>query len=106
MYVSDDSRDYDMKDYRKDEDRRFIIAKKDAVFAQFLCFAAILAEFITAYLLCPKDPAQMTYILGFPTWFFAASCLSIAAFVIAMIYCGKISKDVSLAARDSGEYAQ
>lgn len=95
----EERRDYNVNDFTALEDKRFLYAKQDAIFAQILCFAAIILEMAAAYGLCPKDLSQMTYILGFPTWFVVASGIAFVAFIIALVYTTKISKNVSLKAR-------
>lgn len=95
----EERRDYNVNDYVDQEDKRFLFAKKDAIFAQVLCFSAILLEMLTAYALCPEDISQMTYLFGFPLWFAAATGIAVIAFIIALVYTTKISKRVSLEAR-------
>ncbi len=95
----DDRRDYNVDNYKDQEDKRFLIAKKDAIFAQILCFTAILLEMGLAYALCPKDLSKMTYLLGFPTWFTVATGVAVLAFIVALVYTTKFSKSFSLDAR-------
>lgn len=98
--AEDDRRDYDPADYKHLDDRRFRYAKNEALFAQVLCLVSVIATYIVAYAMCPKDISRMTYILGFPTWFVAATGVALAAYVIMVVYCGKFSREFSLDARE------
>lgn len=97
--MNDDSRDYNVKELKHLDDERFTIAFKEAVFAEGFFFVVIIVEILVAYGLCPEDMSLMTYILGFPTWFFAATCVALLAWVFVLYHNAKISRDFSLEAR-------
>lgn len=98
----ENSRDYHVEDYIKEDDPRFKKALKEGVFTQVLCLSAIFLEFFTAFALCPQDSSEMTYIFGLPVWFFVAALIALAAFVIVMVYIGKFAEDISFDARERG----
>lgn len=90
---------YDVKEYAQMDDRRFVLARKEAVFAQSLIIGAILLAYFFAYTLCPKDMSQLTYVFGFPLWFVAASAVFVAAFAVMVVYNLKLSKNIDLSAK-------
>ncbi len=98
MYTDDTSRTYDPAALRKLDDQRFRIAKNDAVFAQCFTLVYCIAVILTVYLMQPGSAGEVTYILGFPAWFFAAACISVFSFILICVYLTRISKQVPLSA--------
>lgn len=97
--TTDDCRTYDPAQLKSLDDRRFIHAKNEGIFAQLLCIVSVLLEFGVAYAMCPEDVSQMTCILGFPTWFFLATCIAVGTYLVMILYCLKFSRRFSLDAR-------
>lgn len=106
MKCMEDSRDYDVKKLKELDDPRFSITFREAVFSETFFFGTILAEIAAAYLLCPEDMREMTYILGFPAWFFAAVIIALISWGFVLFHNAKISRDFSLEARSSEEDAE
>lgn len=99
MNLKDESRDYDVRQLKELDDERFVITLREAIFSELFFMGTILAEMIAAYILCPEDMSLMTYIMGFPTWFFVATCIAFISWAFVLYHNAKISKDFSLDAR-------
>ena len=92
--------DYDVNAFDKDIDPRFEDAKKDCIFAQALWFIEAFVTFVLAYALSPQDPANNTYICGFPAWVFVGLMVCLISIIAAMVYNFVIMKDCSLEAKN------
>lgn len=103
VQLSDDSCDYNPSMLRELDDKRFVIAKKEAIIAQAAIFITVILETIIAFALCPEDTSKINYICGFPAWFFAVTILSILAYAFGNIYTYKFSKNFSLDAKSDEE---
>lgn len=101
--MNDDSRDYDVKELGHLDDKRFTVIFREAVFSEVFFFVTIAAEMLAAYGLCPEDMSLMTYIMGFPAWFCAATLVALASWAFVLYHNAKISRDLSLEARDGEE---
>ena len=101
--MDDESRNYDVKEMKELDDKRFTITLREAVFAECFFFGTIAVELIASYALCPEDMEEMTYLLGLPAWFFVAACVALVSWVFVLYHNAKLSKDFSLEARDDGE---
>ena len=98
-------RDYDVNKLKNLSDARFERTTKEAIFAMGLYVVMITLATLLCYMLCPKDVSQMTYVMGFPVWFFAAAVIELIAFVIAMVFNQKFSKEFSLDAKSDDKEA-
>ena len=79
------------------EDPRFKISVREMKITVilFFCFYAVLA--FLAYSIHPKDPSQMTFVIGLPTYFFWAVFASAALTLVGVIIVVKyVFKEVSL----------
>lgn len=79
-------RDYNVDDYKNEDDPRFDFARRDCIFAQVLYFSTLIIGFALAYALCPDDASQLTYVFGFPMWFVAGAAVFAIAPIIAIVY--------------------
>lgn len=98
-----DSRNYEIKKLKELDDPRFVVIKKEAIFAEGFFFVTIFLEMIVAYAMCPKDMSLLTYICGLPAWFFAATGVALISWIFVLFHNAKISRDLSLEARDESE---
>lgn len=96
----EEKRDYDIDSLKELDDPRFVIARKEAVFSEAFFAGTILAEMAAAYILCPEDMSLMTYIMGFPTWFFVVTCIALISWIFVLYHNSRISKDFSLDAKE------
>lgn len=78
-------------------DPRYIIAKREAIVLLALFVAYIIWWYAFAYGLGSRDPAQYSYILGLPDWFFYSCVLSIPIFSLLLaIIVKRFFKEVPL----------
>ena len=103
MNQENERRDYEIRSLDKLDDPRFVVIKKEAIFAEGFFFVTIILEMIVAYAMCPKDMSLLTYICGLPAWFFAATCVALISWIFVLYHNAKISRDLSLEARDESE---
>lgn len=94
----DFSRDYDPKEYK--EDRRFIIAFKEAKRAQLFYFIPTVLTIILIYTLSPElgEPAQLLF--GYPVWYTVSGILWLVVFAGMLLYLKFGVKTVSFSAHD------
>lgn len=94
-------RDYNIEDYRDDEDQRFVDLKKEvcAVYAWLGSYLVLI--YIFAHALCPEDMSEMTYLFGFPKWFMWCAILTIVAYMCIVFILRKVFKPCSYEARDT-----
>lgn len=93
------SRNYNVDDFKKEEDERFIICAKECVFTQGLYFTCTIIAFILAYTLSPDDVGSLQYIFGLPVWFAAATSMCALMFIVMLVFNLKVSKRFSLKPR-------
>lgn len=67
------------------EDKRFKIANREALIGVGLVIINFAIWFGFAYGLGSGDPANYTYVLGFPAWFFY-SCIAGTIFMIVLLW--------------------
>ncbi|WP_108306325.1 YhdT family protein [Metalysinibacillus jejuensis] len=67
------------------EDKRFKIANREALIGVGLVMINFAIWFGFAYGLGSGDPANYTYVLGFPAWFFY-SCIAGTIFMIVLLW--------------------
>ena len=67
------------------QDKRFKIAHREALIGVALVIVNFAIWFGFAYGLGSGDPAQYTYVFGFPAWFFY-SCIAGTIFMILLIW--------------------
>ncbi len=94
------NRNYNVDAYKKEEDRRFILCKKEAIFAQTMVWATMFLALGLGYLFCPIQVKEMTYFLGFPPWFIVSTAVILFTFVVMLIFNSKKSKHFSLDAKE------
>ena len=97
--MNDDSRDYDVRKLGHLDDKRFTVIFREAVFSEVFFFVTIALEILVAYSLCPENMSLMTYMMGFPTWFFVATLVALVSWAFVLYHNAKLSRDVSLEAR-------
>lgn len=95
------SRDYDTNSVGKD-DRRFVLAAREGVVTQITYFVTCAIALIVAYSLCPEDPADVTYFLGYPSWLCAGCGIWVAATLLLFVFFLR-AKPFHLGAKDNGE---
>lgn len=86
------------------QDKRFKVAHREALIGVGLVIINFAIWYGFAYGLGSKDPAEYTYVLGFPAWFFY-SCVVGTIFMIALIWITMkvFFKDVPFDEGDNGE---
>jgi|GEM_PF-5850185 len=85
MLIDNFSCDYDVHTI-KDKDYRFIAAAREGILTQIVYFIVIAIGIAIAYVLCPDNPQDITYTLGFPTWLTASVGFYILGTVSLLIY--------------------
>ena len=79
------------------EDPRYKQCNKEALLCLGLGIANMIWWFVFGYGLGSVDPANYTYIMGFPTWFFMSCILgSIVFTLLVIVMVRKIFKDMPL----------
>ena len=97
------SRDYDVNEI--DEDRRFVNARKETLFAQIFFSAAIFAVIGVAFIAGNQNPRDMTYFFAWPAWYVAGVVTALIAIVIGLVWLKKGFKMDSLGALDDDKGA-
>lgn len=86
------------------EDPRYKQCNKEALLCLGLGIANLIWWFIFGYGLGSGDPANYSYIMGFPTWFFMSCILgSIVFTVLPIVMVKKFFKDMPLDDLDNYE---
>lgn len=98
----DESREYDTKALGYLEDARFAAACQEALFFQISCWLAIGGILGLAWLLCPKDPSEVTAAVGMPVWYVAGAAALGLVFVLWTYLCHRFGDAMSLDAREEG----
>ena len=76
---------YEMKGFDFVQDKRFKIAHREALIGVVLVIINFAIWFGFAYGLGSGNPAEYTYIFGFPAWFFY-SCIAGTVFMLILIF--------------------
>ncbi len=95
------SDNYDPKQY--EDDPRFVIALKEAKFAQLLYFIPTILTIILIYALSPKMGEEAKLLFGFPAWYTVTGILWLVVFVIMLLHIKFGVKTVSFDARIDSE---
>lgn len=98
--VDDYSTNYDVA--QVETDPRFEHCRKDMVLLTVEYYATLILAFVLAYVLSPKDVADLTYLFGLPLWVVVASLVFVGSTVFCIVWALK-SRKFSLAARASDE---
>lgn len=98
----EDSRTYDPKELKTEENKRFIRAKKEMIQIHVQYFIFVFVEFIAAFSIYRFYPD--TYVFGFPFWFVTGVMISILFWLFTVSFLIHGITDCSLGARQKGDY--
>ena len=98
----EDSRTYDPKELKTEEDKRFIRAKKEMIQIHVQYFIFVLIEFIAAFSIYKFYPD--TYVFGFPFWFVTGVMIAFLFWLFTIHFLIHGITDCSLSARQEGDY--
>lgn len=98
--VDDYSTEYDVA--QVETDPRFEHCRKDMVLLTVEYYATLLLAFILAYVLSPKDVADLTYLFGLPLWAVISALVFVGSAVFCIVWAVKMRR-FSLAARATDE---
>ena len=87
--------DKDSRDYRPEDikmDYRFVLCQKDAFVTLLSYLAVIIVTWVVAFMLCPSDPSQMTYLFGYPTWYTVGTIITVGYSVWGCIWAARSRK--------------
>ena len=93
-----------MENKKKEQEWRFKIANREALYGCALALINFLWLFGFAYGMGSKPPEEYTYILGFPAWiFFSLIFGTFLMFVLVFIVVKFMLKDISLEDEEEDE---
>lgn len=81
-------------------DSRFQAMGKEAVIVIFYWLAMFAGVMLSAIFLGGGDPAEYTYLFGFPLWFTVCIGIMILAILVGIFLVTRVFKNVSLDAED------
>ena len=98
----EDSRTYDPKELKMEEDKRFIRTKKEMIQIHVQYFIFVLVEFIATFGIYKFYPD--TYVFGFPFWFVTGVMISTLFWLVTVRFLIHGITDCSLSAGEKGDY--
>lgn len=81
-------------------DSRFGEMKKEAVIVAVYWIVMFAGIMLSAFFLGSGDPAQYTYLFGFPVWFSVSMAIMVIGILVGIFLLLKVFRDVSLDAED------